>query len=73
MSGFYSKTETREKSAVKDHFRGKKRLDSFSESELLSQHVQRNSWLPLAKEITLQLKFLLKQKDILKMIGNFQT
>lgn len=46
MSGFYSKTETREKSAVKDHFRGKKLLDSFSESEPLldvSTHLQRGS------------------------------
>jgi len=33
MSGFYSKTETREKRAMKDHFRGKKLLDFFSESK----------------------------------------
>ena len=73
MSGFYSKTETREKSAMKDHFRGKKLLDSFSESEPsldVSLNIYRGIFYFLLKRrLSCSWKKNFNKKDILEMTG----
>ena len=66
MSGFYSKTETREKSAMKDHFQRKKLLDSFSESEPsldVSLNIYRGIfYFPLKRRLSCSWKKILIKK-----------